>query len=102
MGFARSRSLTVTADGANNQTPWISAKKGLVATLRGTFVGTATLQRRGADGNAVDVLSGGSPVTYTAAGAVPFNTNFVQGEYRLNMKSGAYTSGTCIMSLEAA
>lgn len=101
MGFARSRTKTVTADAATNQTPWCSAKKGAIVTLEGTFSGTVTLQRRGADNNIVDATNNSGVVTtFTAAGTYTVSPNEVQAEYRLNMKSGAYVSGTCIMMIE--
>lgn len=101
MGYARNRTKTVTADATTNQTPWCSCKKGAVVTLEGTFVGTVTLQRRGADMNAVDATNNAAAViTFTAAGTYTLSPDLVQAEYRLNMKSGAYTSGTCAMMIE--
>lgn len=101
MGFARSRSLTVTADGATNQTAWNSLKKGGVVTLAGTFVATATLQRRGADGNIRDVTNNSGVVTtFTAPGTYTLAPAETQAEYRLNCKAGAFTSGSLGMMIE--
>lgn len=101
MSLARNRRLTVTADATTNQTGWCTCKSGGVVTLEGTFVGTVTLQRRGADGNIVDVTNNSAAVTtFTAAGTYTISPNMVPAEYRLNMKSGAYTSGTCAMMIE--
>lgn len=101
MGFARSRSLTVTADGANNQTVGVSAKKGGVVTLVGTFVATITLQRKGADNTWRDVTNNsGTVTTFTAAGTYTIAPNEIQAEYRLNCKSGAFTSGSVTMMIE--
>jgi hypothetical protein len=102
MAFARRRSLTVTADGGSNQTPWISAKSGAIVIISGTFTATITLQRRNSDGTIVDVTNNSAAVTtFTAAGTYTLNPNFVQGDYRLNCKSGAFTSGPLTMSIEA-
>lgn len=101
MGLARKRVFTVTADGSTNQTAWCSIKAGGIVTLEGTFLGTVTLQRRGADGNTVDVTNNSAVVTtFTAAGTYTLTPVGVQAEYRLNMKAGAYTSGTCVMMIE--
>lgn len=101
MGYARNRTKTVTADGATNQTPWCSCKAGGMVTLEGAFVGTVTLERRGADGNTVTATNNsGAAITFTTAGTFTLSPNMLQAEYRLNMKSGAYTSGTCAMMIE--
>lgn len=104
MGFARRRQIIVTADGANNQTPWISLKKGGVAIISapGAISATATLQRRNADGSIVDVTSNaGAVTTFTTTGTFTIAPNETQAEYRLNMKSGAYVSGQPItMAIE--
>lgn len=101
MGLARKRILNVTADGANNQTGWLSAKSGAVVTLSGTFSATATLQRRGADGVVVDVTNNSAVVTtFTAPGVYTLTPDSVQAEYRLNIKSGAFVSGPCYMMIE--
>lgn len=97
----RHRSVVVTADGANNQTPWLSAKYGATAIISGTFVGTFTLQRRNSDGTIVDVTNNSGVVTtFTAPGTFTLSPNGSQAEYRLNMKSGAFTSGTANGLLE--
>lgn len=99
--MARSRSFTVSADGANNQTPFISLREGGLVTLEGTFVGTVTLQRKGSDGNIVDATGNtGTIVTYTAKGTYTIDCGQTQGLYRLNCKSGAFTSGPLIMMIE--
>lgn len=101
MPQVRTRSLAVTADGANNQTTWLSAKEGILATIYGTFVGTATLQRRDSAGNISDVTdNAGTAITFTAPRTFSYDCLGVHGDYRLNCKSGAYTSGTLNMQLE--
>lgn len=101
MGFARSRSLAVAADGLTNQTAWISLKKGGIVTVRGTFSATATLQRRGSDGNIVDVTNNSGVVTtFTAVGTYTLAPTETQAEYRLNVKSGAWVSGTMNLMIE--
>lgn len=101
MGFARSRRITVTADGSANFTPWCSCRLGGVVTIEGSLVGTTTLQRRGADNVTVDVTNNsGTVTTFTANGTYTLAPSNVQAEYRLNMKSGAYTSGTGTLMIE--
>lgn len=101
MGYARSRTKTVIADGTANQTAWCSMKRGGMVTLEGTFVGTVTLERRGADQNVITATNNsGVAITFAAAGTYELSPGLVQAEYRLNMKSGGYTSGTCIMLIE--
>lgn len=101
MGFARSRSLTVAADGANNQTGWISLKKGGVVTVSGTITGAITLQRRGADNVARDVTNNSGVVTtFTAVGTYTIAPNETQAEYRLNAKIGAVSAFPFTMMIE--
>lgn len=99
--YVRNRQLTVTADGTNNQTAWCTCKYGGMVTLEGTFVGTVTPQRRGVDGNAVDVTdSAGNVTAFTLPGTYPLNAEFVAGDYRLKVKSGNYTSGSIGILIE--
>ena len=92
MGSARSRKLVVTADATTNQTAWCSCKEGGFVTLEGLFSANVTLQRRGADGNAVNVTnSAGGAVTLTLPGTYPIDTGGVQAEYRLNCPSGNFS-----------
>ena len=101
MGLARSRSLTVTADGANNQTVGVSAKKGAVVTISGTITGAVTLQRRGADNTWRDVTTNAGVVTtFTAVGTYTITPQEVQAEYRLNAKSGAVSAFPFTMMIE--
>lgn len=101
MAFARRRALVVTADGATNQTAWISLKMGGIVIMQGTFVATATLQRRNSDGTIVDVTNNSAAITtFTAPGTYTLGPNMVQGDYRLNVKAGAFTSGSANMAIE--
>lgn len=101
MGYARSRTLTVAADGATNQTAWISLKSGGVATIEGTITGAVTLQRRGKDGVIVDATdSAGTVIAYTKIGTYPIETKSTQADYRLNAKSGAVSAFPFIMMIE--
>jgi hypothetical protein len=101
VAFARFRKFSVTADGASNFTGWLSAKHGIIATLSGTFVGTATIQRRAADGTVYDFTNNAGAVqTMTAPGNYLIDPTEVSADWRLCMKSGAYTSGTCNMMIE--
>lgn len=101
MGFARSRSLTVTADGANNQTVACSLKQGGVVTINGTLTGAITLQRKGADQVWRDVTNNSGVVsTFTLVGTYTLAPNLVQAEYRLNAKAGAVSAFPFTMMLE--
>lgn len=103
MSNARRRFLTVSADGATNQTAWCSCKRGGMVTIEvpGSMSATVTLQRRGGDGVIVDVTdNAGTVTTFTKAGTYTLNASGVQGEYRLNCKSGAFTSGPFTMMVE--
>lgn len=101
MGKARFRSLTVAADGANNQTAWCSGKFGGMVTIEGTITGAVTLQRRGADGTTVDATdNSGTVITFTKIGTYTVNPSSTQAEYRLNAKSGAVTAFPFTMLIE--
>lgn len=101
MGYARARSLTVTADAATNQTAWNSLKKGGIVTISGTITGAVTLQRRGADGLIVDVTNNSGVVTtFTAVGTYTIVPTETQAEYRLNAKPGAVSAFPFKMMLE--
>lgn len=103
MGFARSRKVTVTADGANNQTPWCSCKKGGIATIAGTITGAVTLQRKGADNVIVDVTdNSGTVITFTKIGTYTISPSLTQAEYRLNAKAGAVSAFPFTMMVEGA
>lgn len=101
MGLARSRSLTVAADGANNQTAPCSIKQGGVATISGTITGAVTLQRRGADNVWRDCTTdAGAVITYTTVGTYRIAPALTQAEYRLNAKAGAVSAFPFTMMLE--
>lgn len=103
MGFARSRSLTVAADGANNQTQPISLKRGGIATISGTITGAVTLQRRGADNVWRDVTTNAGVVTtFTAVGTYTLSPTLTQAEYRLNAKAGAVSAFPFTMMIEGS
>lgn len=103
MGYARSRSLTVTADGANNQTGPCSCKYGGIATIEapGVMTGTINLQRRGRDMVWVDVTDNtGTLTTFTKIGTYTIAPQSTQAEYRLNCKSGGFVAGPFTMMIE--
>lgn len=101
MGFERSRSLTVTADGATNQTAPCSIKQGGKVTISGTITGAVTLQRRGADNVFRDATTNaGVVITYTTIGTYDVIGNWAQAEYRLNAKAGAVSAFPFTMMLE--
>lgn len=98
----RSRSLTVSADGANNQTAWCGMRAGGVATIEvpGTMSATVTLERRGADNVVVPVTdNSGNAITFTKAGTYTVSPQ-VAADYRLNCKSGSFTTGPFTMLIE--
>ena len=101
MGLSRSRSLTVTADGATNQTAPISLKKGGIVTISGTITGAVTLQRRGADNTWRDATNNSAVViTFTAVGTYTIEPQETQAEYRLNAKAGAVSAFPFTMMIE--
>lgn len=106
MAFARRRAITVTADGANNQTGWNSVKYGGIVTITAVSMtsNTITLQRRDAAGTITDVTDdSGTAITYTKAGTYKIlanNANFVQGDYRLNAKAAAVATFPFTMAIE--
>lgn len=101
MGYARSRSLVVTADGANNQTAPISLKSGGVVTISGTLTGAITLQRRGSDMTFRDVTNNSGVVTtFTLIGTYTLAPADTQAEYRLNAKAGAVSAFPFTMLIE--
>ncbi len=103
MGAAtRRRALTVTADGANNQTAWNTLNAGGMVTITGTITGAVTLQRRDGAGNISDATDdAGTVITYTKIGTYRINPNNVSAEYRLNAKSGAVSAFPFTMAVEA-
>lgn len=101
MGYSRFRSLTVIADGANNQTAPISLKRGGIVTISGTITGAVTLQRRGADQVFRDVTNNSAVVTtFTAVGTYTISPTETQAEYRLNAKAGAVSAFPFTMMIE--
>lgn len=101
MGLARTRSLTVTADGANNQTVGNFLKQGGIATIEGTITGAVTLQRMDPAGNWTDVTdNSGTVTTFTKIGTYTINTQNIPAAYRLNAKSGAVSAFPFTMYLE--
>lgn len=97
MGYARQRKISLT--GTSQQSPWCSMKRGGMLTLEGTWVGTVSLVRRGADGNTVPATNNsGAAITYTTNGTYALSPNLVQAEYAVQCT--AYTSGTITGILE--
>lgn len=103
MTLPRRRALAVTADGASNQTGWISLKEGGVVTVTGTITGAITLQRRDAAGVISDVTNNSGVITtFTAVGTYTIGPNKTRSEYRLNAKSGAISGVPFNMSIEGS
>lgn len=99
MGLARYRKLTINSNGgpADQFTAWNTLKNGGIVTIEntGSLVAVWTLQRLGPDGVTVDVTNNSGVVTtFNAAGTYSLSPQLVPAQYRLNCKSGAYTSGS--------
>lgn len=99
MGFSRYRKITISSNGgpADQYTGWCSCREGGVVTIEntGSLVATWTLQRLGPDGVISDVTDNNGNVTkFTAAGTYSVNPQLISSQYRVNCKSGAYTSGS--------
>lgn len=66
----------------------------IVLEIRGTWVGTVYLQRRQtSSGTWADVRS------FTSNTVRGWTDSIQQGQYRVGMKQGGYTSGSCIVTL---
>lgn len=90
--FVRNTAAAITAE--NTFSDFLVLKKGGLLTLRGTFVATVSLQRRGSDSVIVDVTSNaGSATTFSAPGTYTINPQDFVGEYRFGVKTGNFTSG---------
>lgn len=101
MALARNRKFIVSADGAANQTGWLTLRKGGVVTLEGTFVATVTLERLDAYGNIVAVTdNSGGATTFTLPGTYTIDPASTAANYRLNCQSGDFTSGPMTMMIE--
>lgn len=98
-GFVNNVQASLTAE--NTFSNYISLKTGGLLTLSGTFSATVSLQRRGSDGNTVDVTNNsGTPITFTGPGTYTVTPGLFMGAYRFGIKTGNYTSGTLVGVLE--
>lgn len=99
VNIPRSRSASITAE--NTFSAPISLKQGGILTLRGTWSATVSLQRKGADGNWVDVTNNSATATtFTANGTFTISPLEVSGLYRFGVKTGNFTSGTVLGTIE--
>ena len=95
----RNRQTSITAQ--NTFSPPIRIRAGGVLTLSGTWVATVSLQRRGSDGNWVDVTSNtGSATTFTGNGTYTIGPSNVSADYRWGVETGNFTSGTVVGLIE--
>jgi hypothetical protein len=79
----------------------IALKRGGVLTLSGTFTATVSLQRKGMDGNWVDATNNSlTAITATGSGTINISPIDVPALYRWGVKTGNYTSGTVVGTLE--
>jgi hypothetical protein len=99
VAFARNRQDSIAAQNTFGKN--ITLKKGGVLTLSGTWVATVSLQRKGQDGNWVDVTSNtGTATTFTANGTYTIAPAETAADYRWGIKTGNYTSGTVVGLIE--
>ena len=85
----------------NTFSPWKTLRRGGIVTLEGTWAGTVSIQRRGNDGNTVDVTNNaGLAITMTGNGTYSIDPQEFGGDYRFGFKTGNYTSGTLTGMLE--
>lgn len=95
----RKRTNTLTAQ--NTFSDPITLKKGAILTLSGTWVATVSLQRRGSDNNWVDVTNNsGVPTTFATNGTYTVGPFTAPADYRWGPKTGAFTSGSIVGTLE--
>jgi len=97
----RKRTKTITAQ--NTFTDPIFIKKGGRVRLSGTFTATVSLQIRDVDNSTwADVTdNSGNLVAWTTSGVFTINPPFgLVGEFRVGIKTGGYTSGTIVVTLE--
>lgn len=103
MSFARRRALTVSADGASNQTGWNHIKAGGIITITapGAMTANVNLQRRDSNGTISDVTdNSGTAILFTKVGTYTLDPFQTSGDYRLNCKSGQFTAGPFTMAIE--
>lgn len=97
MAVKRYRTKTITAQ--NQFTDWIALKQGGILTVAATaFTANIKIQRRGADGNAVNITdNAGSAITITAVGTYTINAASTPAEYRAGVETGGFTSATALV-----
>jgi hypothetical protein len=98
--MARTRTNTIAAQ--NSFSSPITLKKGGVLTLTGTWTATVTVQRYDTGSAAwVDVTNNsGTATTFTTNGTFTIAPNDVQALYRWGVKTGNFTSGSIVGSIE--
>jgi hypothetical protein len=96
----RQRTVTITAQ--NTFSPAISLKKGGVLTLTGTWSATVSIQRYHKQTSAwVDITNNsGTATTFTTNGTFTIAPNEAQALYRWGVKTGNFTSGSIVGSIE--
>lgn len=98
--MARRRSESITAQ--NMFSDAISLKRGGILTLSGNWTATVSLQRYEAASAAwVDVTNNsGTAVTFTANGTYSVSPYEHSALYRFGVKTGAFTSGPVVGTIE--
>lgn len=96
----RQRKATITAQ--NTFSAGITLKKGGVLTLTGTWSATVSIQRYDkATAAWVDVTNNsGTATTFTANGTYTIAPNEASAQYRFGAKTGNFTSGSIVGSIE--
>jgi hypothetical protein len=98
--MARIRTVSITAQ--NTFTSAIALSRGGIITLTGNWAATVSLQRYDkTSAGWVDVTSNsGTAVTYTGNGTFSIEPFEFEGKYRVGVKTGNFTSGTIVASIE--
>lgn len=97
--MAGARTNTITAQ--NTFGDPLNLKRGAILTLSGTWSATVSLQRRGSDATWVDVTNNsGTATTFTANGTYTVSPLEVAADYRWGVKTGNFTSGSIVGTLE--
>lgn len=97
--MAKNRQDTISAQDTFSSP--LTMKAGGVLTLRGTWTATVSLQRKEKGGNWVDVTNNsGTATTFTANGTYTVSPMGTVADYRWGVKSGNYTSGSVLGTLE--
>jgi hypothetical protein len=98
--MARTRSVNITAQ--NTFSPAMTLKKGGILTLSGTWVATVSVQRYDIVGAQWVDVTNNSGVAFTATGNGTYSIGPAEtaANYRFGAKTGNFTSGTVVGTIE--